>query len=284
MAESPEKQISGGYKLKLMRLIYAVVAMVAVIVITVLIAAFSASPVQNTSVGNGWHQVVGLQPFTVGNQLYVTFIGIESCQFCAAERYAIFDALSNFGNWTYYGKMVSLNTLPVENLTTGAESASDAIFYKAGEGDWTLNFLATHLSYTSDYIDFSSAETLNNGGSALQSPSAIQSSYLNKYDPAGSVPFTIIGGNFYEVGAADSLVSTGTPIICFQNVTKCTPSTGYMPDYIISQFNLTGSAINLGMTEEADYISALICFDINNAAPVCSSSAVSSLESNIVKS
>ena len=133
-------------------------------------------------------------------------------------------------------------------------------------------------------MDFASAETLNNADEALQGLSAIQSSYINKYDAGGSVPFTVIGGNFYEVGLADSLASTGTPIICFQNVTGCTTSTGYMPNYIISQFNLTGSAINSGITEEADYISALICFDINNAAPVCSSSQISSLESSIVKS
>ncbi len=284
MAENSGKEASKGYKLKLMHLIYATVIMVVVIIVVVLIVTLYSSPVQSSSVGNGWHQVVGLQPFTVGNQLYVTFVGIEYCQFCAAERYALFDALSNFGNWTYYGKIISLSTLPVENLTTGSEPASDAIFYKAGEGDWTLNFLATHLSYTSNYIDFSSAETLNNQQSTLQTLTAIQSSYLNKYDSGGSVPFTVIGGNFYEVGVGTSLAPDGTPIICFQNVTGCTTSTGYKPDYIISQFNLTGSQINTGITEEADYISALICHDINNAAPVCSSSAVSSLENNIVKS
>ena len=221
---------------------------------------------------------MGLQPFTAGGQLYVSFIGIEGCQFCAAERYALFDALSNFGNWTYYGRVLSISTLPVENLTTGPEPAADALFYKAEEGDWTLNLLATRLSYTSNYVDFASAETLNNANEALQSLSAIQSSYINKYDAGGSVPFTVIGGNFYEVGVADSLAPAGVPIIFESN------GTGYMPEAIISQFNLTGSAINSGITEEADYISALICFDINNAAPVCSSSQISSLESNIVKS
>jgi hypothetical protein len=228
---------------------------------------------QTASVGNGWQQVAGVQPLTVSNKLYITFIGIEYCQFCAVERFALFDALGNFGNWSYYGSQLSISTLPTNNLTTNPSSS--ALFYKAGEGDWTINFLASSLQYTSNYIDFSPVEVSDNSGNQLQTPTPVQSGYINKYDPGGSVPFTVVGGNFYEIGAGSSLDLNGSPIIFAPN------GTGYKPSYIIGEFNIASSAMHSAIQTEANYISALICFDINNAAPVCSNPAITAISSKL---
>lgn len=268
-----EPQAQRGYRLKLMHLIYMIIAMAAAIVVAFVAIAYLSPASHSASVGNGWNQVTATQPLMVNNKLYVAFMGIESCEYCAVERYAIFDALSNFGNWTYYGKQININTLPVQNLSTNPQS--DAIFFKSSEGDWTLNFLASQLKYSSDYISFSSAEFSDNSGNQLQSPTPVQSGYLNKYDPGGSVPFTVIGGNFYEIGCTYSLCSGGRPVIFSQN------GTGYNPDYIIASFNLTNSALHYAIQTEANYITALICFDINNAAPVCSSSAITAISSKL---
>jgi hypothetical protein len=262
-----------GYRIKVMHLIYAIISITAIIIVAIVYVAFFSAPVNTASLGNGWKGVMGAQPFLVGNNLYVTFIGIEGCQFCAAERYALFDALGNFGNWTYYGNLVNLSTLPTSNLTVNPQPYS--LFYKASEGDWTINFLSPHLKYSSDYVDFTAAETLDNSGSPLQSLDAIQSGYISKYDSGGAVPFTVIGGNFYEIGAGDSLISNGAPIIFRYN------GTGFLPSYIIANFNITGSAMDNAIKTEADYISAIICFDIANAAPVCSNPEIAAISSKL---
>lgn len=262
-----------GYRLKLVHLIYVIIGLIAAIVIAFVAISLLSTPSGTSAVGNGWVQVSNSQPLTVSGKLYMTFVGLEYCQFCAVERYALFNALSNFGNWSYYGNALTLTTLPVTNYTQNPEP--DAIFYKAEEGDWTLNFLATELSYTSTYLDFSQTEIEDNSGNALETPTALQSSYLNKYDPGGAVPFTVIGGNFYEVGAGQSLNPGGVPIIFASN------GTGYNPAYIIGEYDLNGSAINAAIQKETDYISALICFDINNVAPVCSNSAITAISSKL---
>ena len=262
------------HTIKLMHIIYVAIALVVVLVAAAIVTSF-LSPASSAKVlvGNGWYQVTNVGSFTIGSKLYVTFIGIESCEYCAAERYALFYALSNFGNWTYYGKPLTINTLPVDNYTTNPQS--DALFYKAAEGDWTINFLASALSYTSNHVDFAPVEAADNAGAQLQSPNSIQNGYMTKYDPSGAVPFSVIGGNFYEIGAGNSLVQNSVPIIFMQN------GTGYLPSKIIGAFNISGSTINKGITEEADYISALICADINGSAPICSSPAISAIASKL---
>jgi hypothetical protein len=254
-------------KFKLHTLIYMFVALLAVIIISVLYLLFFVNGSATKSIGNNWFSINGAAPVINNGKLWVNFAGIEGCQYCAIERYALFDALSNFGNWTYYGKIVKLNVLPVTNYSSTPQT--NAFFYHAYEGDWTLNFLNPHLIYTSKYVNFTSEELYNDqypNPSPLQAFTPIENDYATKYDPQGAVPFSLIGGNFFEVGAGSSLVDNGFPIIFAAN------GTGYMPSYIISQFNITGSNINKGITQEADYITAMICKDISNAAQVCSSS------------
>jgi len=254
-------------KFKLKTIIYMFAALLVVIIVVVLYLVFFVNGSATKSVGNNWFSINGASPIINNGRLWVNFAGIEGCKYCAVERFAFFDALSNFGNWSYYGKVVTLNDLPVTNYSQLPQT--DALFYHAYEGDWTLNFLNPHLVYTSKYVNFTSEELYDDNypnPSPLQVFTPLEENYANKYDPQGAVPFSLIGGNFFEVGAGSSLVSNGVPILFASN------GTGYMPSYIINQFNISGSTINKGITEEADYITAMICKDIGNAAPVCSSS------------
>jgi hypothetical protein len=254
-------------KLKTMILMFAV--LIIVVVAAVLYIVFFINGSATHSVGNNWFSINGASPITTNGKLWVNFIGIEGCQYCAIERYALFDALSNFGNWTYYGKKVELNTLPVSNKSTTPQT--NTLFYHAYEGDWTLNFLNPHLKYTSNYVNFTSEELYNDqypNPSPLQTLTPLENKYISKYDSGGAVPFSLIGGTFFEIGAGNSLAPGGTPIIFAPN------GTGYMPEYIISEFNTTGSNINQGITKEAGYITAMICRDINNAAAICSSKSL----------
>ena len=254
-------------KFKLKTVIYLFVALLAVIIVVVLYLFFFVNGSATKNVGNNWFSINGASPIINNGKLWVNFAGIEGCEYCAIERYALFDALSKFGNWSYYGNVVTLDILPVTNYSELPQT--NALFYHTYEGDWTLNFLNPHLVYTSKYINFTSEELYNDqypNPSPLQAFTPLENNYATKYDANGAVPFSVIGGNFFEVGAGSSLVNNGVPIIFASN------GTGYMPSYVINQFNITGSAINKGITEEANYITAMICKDINNAAPVCSSS------------
>ncbi len=254
-------------KIRLTALIYVFIVLLLVIVAVVLYLIFFINGSATASVGNNWFSIKQASPLITNGKLWVNFAGIEGCEYCAIERFALFYALSNFGNWTYYGKTTSLNTLPGDNSSN--LPAENALFFKAYEGDWTINFLNPHLVYASKYVNFTSEELFNDQSpkpGPLQTFTPLENSYALKYDANGAVPFTIIGGNFFEIGAGTSLAPSGTPLIIALN------GTGYLPVYIINQFNTTGSAINKGITEEANYITAMICKDINNAAPVCSSS------------
>ncbi|MCL4399314.1 DUF929 domain-containing protein [Candidatus Parvarchaeota archaeon] len=256
--------------IKIKKLLYLFLVLVVVIAVIIIYLFFFVNGNSTVRVGNGWNEVKGAAPYTVNGKVSFNFIGIEACEYCAAERYAVLYALSNFGNWTYYGKAINLSNAPVSNLTANPEPFS--LFYHAAEGDWTFNFLNPHLSYQSDYVNFTESELLNNADQQLELPTRLDTEFLNRYDPSGSVPFTVIGGNFFEVGAGSSLLSNGHPIIFYSN------GTGMLPEKIISAFNQSGSLINQGISKEADYISALICKDINNVAPACSRPEISRLE------
>ncbi len=256
-------------KFKLKTLIYMFIALAAVIIIVVLYLVIFVNGSATTSVGNNWFSIDHVSPIITNGKLWVNFAGIEGCEYCAVERFAMLDALSNFGNWTYYGGKVTLNTLPTNNMSSTPQT--NALFFYAYEGDWTVNFLNPHLVYTSKYVNFTSEELYNDeypNPSPLQTFTPLENKYVSKYDSGGAVPFSLIGGNFFEVGAGSSLAPNGYPLIFASN------GTGYLPNYIITQFNITGSVINKGITEEANYITAIICKDIDNAAPVCLSTSL----------
>lgn len=255
-------------KIKLRNMILMIVAIIVVVSAIFVYLLVFVNGSATAAIGNNWYNIKAASPIINNGKLWVNFAGIEGCEYCAIERYAIFDALSNFGNWTYYGKIINISTLPVDNYSNTPEV--NTLFYHAYEGDWTLNFLNPHLIYTSKYVNFTSEELLNDQKppTPLQHLTTLENYYMSKYDPNGAVPFSLIGGNFFEVGAGSSLVSHGTPIIFALN------GTGYMPTYIITQFNTSGSIINKGITEEANYITAMICKDIKNSAPVCSSQSL----------
>ena len=263
-------------RFKVRNILYLIIIMVVVIAGVVAYLLFFVNGFATAAVGNGWYSIRGASAVFSSGKLDMNFVGIESCEFCAAERYAIFDALSNFGNWSYYGGQVTLSSLLVGNYSSNPEP--DALFYLASKGDWTLNFLNPHLVYSSNYVNFSGVEASNNQGEPLQSITSYENKYLSKYDPGGGVPFTLIGGNFFEIGAGESLInpSSGRPIIFNSSTNQ-----GFMPQYIISQYNTSGSTINKGITQESNYISAMICKDIGNTAPACSNPAISNLEHSV---
>jgi hypothetical protein len=121
----------------------------------------------------------------------ILFIGAEYCPFCAAQRWSVVEALSQFGTFS--------------GLSATHSSTSDVY-------PDTNTFSFYGATYTSTSLDFTSVELETNQASgdsytSLQTPTAAEEALLSKYDKApyttqpGSIPFLDIGNRYVSVGA-----------------------------------------------------------------------------------
>ena len=123
-------------------------------------------------------------PLLVADEkISVIYIGAEFCPYCATERWAIYFALSQLGNFSGLLETSS----PAE---TGIPSIPTYSFREA--------------SYSSSEIEFQSTETADRNGNPLQTMSAVQEALFNKYNDRKSIPFLIIGGAYYKIGTGVS--------------------------------------------------------------------------------
>jgi hypothetical protein len=95
-------------------------------------------------------------------------------------------ALAHFGTWA--------------NLATTLSAADDAY-------PNTATFSFHGATFTSQYLTFSGVETATSertstGYARLDTPTPDQSRLMRAYDPAGSIPFTFLGGRFEMSGSA----------------------------------------------------------------------------------
>lgn len=147
--------------------------------------------------------LTGQPPLTSGGHPLVVYVGAEYCPFCAAERWAMVQALARFGTFT--------------NLHTTYSAVRDGHIP-------TLTFYGS--SYASRYLAFQPVEQLTNipeGGSykPLQSLTAEQNQLLTTYDAppyvpsgsAGSIPFVDFANEYLISGASydPSVLSGLTP-------------------------------------------------------------------------
>jgi hypothetical protein len=119
----------------------------------------------------------------------VVFVSEESCPFCAAERWALTVALSQFGTWSQLGITKS--------------SATDIYPNTA-----TLSFRAAR--YRSADLTVNTTELTDNVGHPLQPQTALDARlitsydvppYVNSVDQSGAVPFLDIGNQYILAGA-----------------------------------------------------------------------------------
>ena len=119
----------------------------------------------------------------------VVFVSEESCPFCAAERWALTVALSQFGTWSQLGITKS--------------SATDIYPNTA-----TLSFRTAR--YRSAGLALNTTELTDNVGHPLQPQTALDARliasydvppYVNSVDQSGAVPFLDIGNQYILAGA-----------------------------------------------------------------------------------
>jgi hypothetical protein len=194
-----------------------------------------------------------------GGKPRVLYIGAEYCPYCAAQRWAVAQALSRFGTWSGLGQTTS--------------SASDIDPNTA-----TLSFHGATL--TSQYVSFTGVETTTNqlAGSnyqPLDTPTAADAALLQTYDAppylpsgtAGSIPFLDIGGAYISSGASyDPQLLAGKTHQQIANALK-------------SPADPMAQAID----GAANAITAAICKTTNNQpAAVCAAPAVTAAASTLV--
>jgi Domain of unknown function (DUF929) len=146
-------------------------------------AVTSVTPAELASVGVSTKIAVqktkGDPALTANGKPELLFIGGEFCPFCAAERWAMLQALSRFGTFS--------------NLSV-IHSAND-------DGD-IATFSFYKSTYVSKYLTFTPVEAEDRASKALETPTTEQAKIWNKY--GGSFPFLDFGGKYYQTGAAYS--------------------------------------------------------------------------------
>jgi hypothetical protein len=225
------------------------------------ITSVPASTLNSVGTGGG---AVSSPPIKIsGNALTANgkpemlFMGAEYCPYCAAERWSMIVALSQFGTFS--------------GLKTTHSSSSDVY---ANTPTWTF----VDSKFTSQYLTFTPVEMETNiptstGYTTLQKPTAAETALIEKYDAppyvsssdTGAIPFVDFGNQSMIVGASYSP----------QVLSKLSWS------QIATDLTNPSSAVAKGIDGTANYITAAICKMTNNQPASACTSNVQSLEKNL---
>jgi hypothetical protein len=224
-------------------------------------------------IGNGGGQVSGTPkavtngtPLTANGKPEMLYMGAEYCPYCAAERWAMIQALSRFGTFS------------------GLSTVHSASVNGAGQAEPypnTPTFTFHGSSYTSKYLTFTPVETQTNipdkstgTYTILDTPTKDQQALLTKYDvppyvPSGSegaIPFIYFGGKYIIAGA-----SYNPQVLAGLSWSKIASEVKNNP---------TGDVAKaIGGT--ANYITAAICKMTGNQPASACTSTIQSLESSL---
>jgi hypothetical protein len=185
----------------------------------------------------------------------VLYMGAEYCPYCAAERWALTEALSRFGTFS--------------NLHFIHSSSTDV--YAATP---TLTFYQS--TYTSKYLTFNPVELETVSQAPLQKASAAETALINKYTQ-GEFPFIDVGGK-YIVDGAQYLPSTFGTIATAGDVSK----TALTWQEVGNDLQNPNSSVAQEILGAANHITASICkITGDQPSAVCKSTSVTSIGGDI---
>jgi len=175
----------------------------------------------------------------------VFFMGAGFCPFCAAERWAIVEALKNFGTW--------------EGLVEDKSAGHDEKYLNVP----TLNFASA--KYSSQFVEFVGRETADRNFEPLQELDAKDYEILDTFNPDQIIPFLLVDGQFMQVGAGYSpkLIE------------------GMDHSAVRSELHNPSSEIGKAVREEIDNITALVCKSIGGKTESCAEEKIKSLTAKI---
>lgn len=171
----------------------------------------------------------------------VFFMGAGFCPFCAAERWAIVNALSKFGTW--------------EGLTEDRSSDHDEKYLNIP----TQSF--ARARYASAHIEFIGRETADRNFEPLHELDDRDYEILDSFNPDQIIPFLLIDGQFAQVGSGYSPQLLEDMDHERVRLAIANPS------------SQVGAAINA----ETNNIIALICKSIGDRAEICGSRHIKTL-------
>lgn len=198
----------------------------------------------------GFFKKVSDTPVTLENKPYFLYVGAQFCPFCAAERWSIVKALSNFGTWSGLGPDTSAD--------------EEAGFSRIP----TYNFV--NAKYESQYISYAHKETADRNGKPIpgQELTDFEKKWFNQYDPRGGVPFLFVSGKYVQLssGYSPGLLSGKT----YDQVKADVDSNNANVTYV--------AAIN----KEADILTAYLCKATNNQpSNVCNDPKIAKLVTQV---
>lgn len=183
----------------------------------------------------------------------VFYYGGEFCPYCAAERWGVVVALSQFGTFHTLDETTSSSTDVYPDTATFT-------FYKS--------------SYSSSYVDFVPVEGTDRQQAALQPLTPNEQNLVSTYDTSGSIPFMDIGNKYLvtQPGYSPGVLRTDP-----QN----TNSSPLSQQQIAGQLSSVNT-ISKGILGTANFMTAAICTLTNNRpSNVCSASYIQSIERSL---
>ena len=183
------------------------------------------------------------------------YVGGEYCPNCAAERWAMINALSRFGTFSDLSQIQSYEY----NVST-------------------FSFVGS--SYTSQYIDFMPKEILGNALDAsgqnyvsLEKLTPAEQQLFNKYDSGQTFPFVNINNTYIATAASYSF-----------SVLLDGSSNPLSWGTIASSLSNPGSPIAKNILGTANYLTAAICSATNQQpGSVCNSPAIQQIQHSLNK-
>lgn len=175
----------------------------------------------------------------------VFFMGAGFCPFCAAERWAIVEALKNFGTW--------------EGLVEDKSAGHDEKYLNVP----TLSFAKAR--YSSESVEFVGRETADRNFEPLQELDAKDYEILDTYNPDQIIPFLLVDGQFMQVGAGYS--------------PKLIESKNHSA--VRSELQNPNSEVGKAINGEIDNITALICKSIGGKSAACEKEKIKILAEKI---
>ena len=194
---------------------------------------------------------------TSGGKPEVLYLGGEYCPYCAAQRWAMVNALSRFGTFS--------------GLTTTHSSSTDV---DANTPTWTFyksTYKSNYLVFTpvEEYTNYRIGNTTNTNTNyqTLQTPTSAEQSIGQTYDPTGSIPFIDLGNKYVQVG----------------NLAPLSPTllSGKSWAQVGAAMNDPSSALGKAEIGNANYMTAGICKLTNNLPATACTPTIQKLEANL---
>jgi hypothetical protein len=126
---------------------------------------------------DGKFRVVSQAPWS-GQKVRVFFLGAQFCPFCAAERWALVNALERFGTLTEYAPEAHTEGLAGFRLVPTYDLRSAV--------------------YTSQYLTYSGKEIFDKDNAPLDTLDTDEQAIIDRFDPQAKFPFLMINGQYVQ--------------------------------------------------------------------------------------